>query len=80
MLKGITKKDGTVPDIRAIDGAIANFKSDLQWHGEEGVAGGRLQAFTIGQVKHLVALVFKQRGTTKVTIPYCKKVCDSYAR
>ena len=57
MLKGITKKDGTVPDIRAIDGAIAKFKADPQWRGEESVAGGRPKALTTGQVKRLVALV-----------------------
>ena len=80
----VAKTDGEPPSLRAIDEVIAHKRADPDWKGERENCGGRPEALDSAQKKELTALVFKQRGSHKVTVPFCKKrlpflrkVCDN---
>ena len=69
----VLKKDGTHPQLNAIDKVIAHKTADPTWYGEDSVAGGRPRALSDKQHKDVVKLVFKERGRAVVTVRYCRK-------
>ena len=69
----VTKKDGTHPQLNAIDKVIAHKTQDPHWMGEDSAAGGRPSALTEEQKKQVVKLVFADRGKAVVTVPYCRR-------
>ena len=72
MVEHLAKTDGSKPSLHAIDDVVAKRTEDPKWEGEV-VHTGRPRELTQQEEKTLVRLVFKMRGKTKVTIPYCQK-------
>ena len=82
MLEHIVKTDGSPATVKAIDETIAKKKADPDWEGQVHHPG-RPHELSEDEKKQVVALVFKDRGQKKRTIPFCKKkllflrrVCD----
>eukprot|EP00973_Karenia_brevis_P009074 1227904-Karenia_brevis.AAC.1 len=73
MVKWIEKKDGTHPQLHAIDQCIAKKRANPDWRGEESLDRGRPEALNESQKQKVVRLVFKWRGKSKVTVAFCKK-------
>ena len=71
--KTIKKKDGIHPCLRAVAAVLRMHAVEPNWEGKDSEAGGRPRALTAKQAKELVDLVFVERGTAKVTIPYCRR-------
>jgi hypothetical protein len=71
--KLVLKKDGSTPELNAIDKIIAHKVAEPDWNGADSIAGGRPSALTDAQKKTLVKLVFKMRGRAVVTAPWCRK-------
>ena len=74
IMKQVTKTDGSTPSKSTIDEVIAHKKANPEWNGVVDTHNvGRPPALTVKQKEKLVDLVFAERGSTKVTIAYCKK-------
>ena len=73
ILQEVSKKDGTLATLSAVDKVIATMKANPEWRGQDSSAGGRPGKLTAKQKKDLRDLVFKERGKAKVSIPYCKR-------
>lgn len=73
MAEHLEKKDGAAVPLNTIDRVIAKKKADPEWRGMDSVAGGRPSTLTTKQHKQVTALIFRERGKTRVTIAYCKK-------
>ena len=71
--KHAVKKDGSTPQMNAIDKVISRKTAYPEWMGQDSSAGGRPQALSEKQKKMLVNLVFKARGKAMVTVTYCRK-------
>ena len=71
--RAVVKKDGAVPRVAAIAKVIEKKKAEPEWQGEESENRGRPEVLSGKMKKDLVKLVFKARGSVKVTIAYCKK-------
>ncbi len=71
--QAVEKKDGTNPTLKSVDEVLAKKADNPEWRGEDSSAGGRPRSLTRQQAKELVDLVFKERGSAKVTVPYCRK-------
>lgn len=70
----VRKKDGTRPQLRAVQKTIAKAKAEPRWRGENAAGGpGRQPTLTGAQQKKLVDLVFKERGSKVVCIKYCRQ-------
>jgi hypothetical protein len=67
------KTDGSAPSLRAIDAVIARKKAEDDWKGEKEDVGGRPAALSAPQKKQVVKLVFKERGSRRLTVPFCMK-------
>jgi transposase len=72
MAAHVQKTDGSKPALHAIDDVVAKKTADPKWEGET-THTGRPRELNVKEEKALVKLVFKMRGKTKVTIPYCQK-------
>ena len=72
MLAHVQKTDGSEPRLHAIDDVVAKKTANPKWEGES-THTGRPRELDAKEEKDLVRLVFKMRGKTKVTIPYCQK-------
>ena len=74
----VTKKDGSRPQLRAVQKTILKKKNDPEWRGQNNRPGpGRPGALTETQINQLYNLVMKERGSAVVTIKYCKKYIPS---
>ena len=72
--KKVLKKDGTRPKPRAVRKTIRKAKLNPSWRGENSPGGpGRPSTLSKAQLRQLRRLVFKERGSTCVTIKYCKQ-------
>ena len=73
MLEHVSKTDGSPLLLHTLDDVIAKKKKQPEWRGEDSVAGGRPHELSAEEQKNLVSLVFRERGSARVTIAYCKK-------
>ena len=73
----VRKKDGKRPHLRAVDAVLARHRADPDWRGEDSRAGGRPRLLTQEQRQQLLELVFKERGSAKVTVPYCQRIASA---
>lgn len=72
--KKVRKKNKQPPTIRAVRDTVAKSNANPSWRGENGPGGpGRPSLLPKALQKKLVALVFKERGSTVVTISYCQQ-------
>lgn len=74
MLQHVRKVDGSPVTLKLIDKVIASRKEDPEWDGTpHGEQSGRPRAVESDTMAKLSRLVFKERGSCKVTVAYCKK-------
>ena len=72
ILECAEKADGVAPSACAGDDVSAKKRKDPEWLGEATTRSGRPKILSEDQLQKLVGLVFKERGTAKVTVKYCK--------
>ena len=87
IVEEVTKKDGSCPSLRAVDGLLAKSRAEPEWDGTDSRAGGRPRELSKKERSELRKLVFSERGKAVVTAPFCKKrlpflrrVCDETIR
>ena len=74
MVEHVQKPDGGAVPVNTIDRVIAKKRASPEWRGEERAReGGRPQAASPATQVALRKLVFKERGSHKVTVSFCKK-------
>ena len=69
----VEKQDHTHPSLRCVAEIVARHREDPSWRGEDSSAGGRPRLLTVAEEQAAVKLVFDERGSAKVTVPYCRK-------
>ena len=69
----VVKKDKTRPTLRAVRDAVAKWRANPEWRGENKAGPGRPRIIDAVLQKRIVGLVFKERGSAVVTIKYMKK-------
>ena len=61
----VRKTDGTKPLLRAVDGIIANFEADPDWHGSNSSAGGRRRELSEAQEKQILRILKRDVGKSE---------------
>ena len=85
--KIVRKSDGSPISVQGVADVMAKLESDPSWRGERAEGAGRRRETSKRQDKAIVNLVYKKRGTAKLTvallkrrIPSLKSVCDETIR
>ena len=71
--KLVQKTDKSRPTVRAVQSVLAKHREDPTWRGQEAEGRGAKPKLTAKEKKRLESLVFKERASAKVTIPFCRK-------
>ena len=69
----ITKLAGPHPSQRSVSDAAEKLREDPSWRGERQSASGRPHATSPALDKAIVDIVFRHRGSAKVTVAFIKK-------
>ena len=71
----VRKPGGGQPTPRAVRAVIQKARKNRTWRGARVHEGGRTRAMSQEDEEELYKIVVGQRGSARVTIAYCQKVC-----